>query len=490
MVESTALKIISLLCKTLESEAISYCHWKSNAALARSASGDNDLDLLVSRNDAHRFTEILNRFNFKEGLEYSSHKLPGVLNYYGYDEDSGRIVHVHVHYQLILGHDSTKNYCLPIEKHFLNSAVQGKLFRVPSSEFEYVIFVIRMVLKHSTWDTILALQGELSNSELQELAFLSQLVDINQVYKILEEFIPFIEINTFESCVQALRPMSSKISRIRAGHQLQRKLKSHARRFHIQDLFLKPCQRVIWGLQRRFARTSMRKKLASGGAMIAVVGGDGAGKSTVVNGIFEWLSHEFVTTKIHLGKPPWSFATFVIRAISKAGFLLGFSPNLHTTYYTYSVGDFSSFPGYMWLFREIFTAWDRYRQYSKGRKFASNGGIVICDRYPLPQIKLMDGVQAGNIIDTYQTSKLVNWLVKLEANLYQNILPPNLLIILRVDPEIAVQRRAGEDPNWIRSRSQEIWSYDWSDSSAYVVDACKTKEEVLAQIKHLVWSNI
>ncbi len=47
-----ALNLIFDLCQALAEEGISYCHWKSNNALDRSASGDNDLDLLVSRTDA------------------------------------------------------------------------------------------------------------------------------------------------------------------------------------------------------------------------------------------------------------------------------------------------------------------------------------------------------------------------------------------------------------------------------------------------------
>jgi hypothetical protein len=41
-------------------------------------------------------------------------QLPGVLDYYGYDWEAQRFVHVHAHYQLILGHGATKNYHIPI----------------------------------------------------------------------------------------------------------------------------------------------------------------------------------------------------------------------------------------------------------------------------------------------------------------------------------------------------------------------------------------
>lgn len=47
--EKSPVEIIHRLLQVLEYDRIAYCHWKSNNALARTAPGDNDLDLLVSR---------------------------------------------------------------------------------------------------------------------------------------------------------------------------------------------------------------------------------------------------------------------------------------------------------------------------------------------------------------------------------------------------------------------------------------------------------
>jgi len=163
------LDLVHELCNALAAQEISFCHWKSNNSLDRSFSGDNDLDLLVSRSDADRFTEVLLRLGFKQARTSSELQLPGVLSYYGYDEETEKFVHIHAHYQLIVGHDMTKNYRLPIEKSLLEFAFYDDLLRTPSHEFELIVFVIRMVLKHSTWDAILSLQGDLSNTEQKEL---------------------------------------------------------------------------------------------------------------------------------------------------------------------------------------------------------------------------------------------------------------------------------------------------------------------------------
>jgi hypothetical protein len=55
------LNLVRTLCEGLNSEGIEYCHWKSNARLHRSATGDNDLDLLIGRADGQRFAGIMCR---------------------------------------------------------------------------------------------------------------------------------------------------------------------------------------------------------------------------------------------------------------------------------------------------------------------------------------------------------------------------------------------------------------------------------------------
>jgi len=177
----STLGLVRTLCRALEAEGISYCHWKSNNALDRSASGDNDLDLLVSRADVPRFNSILGRLEFKLAKASSEKQLPGVVDYFGYDEAAGRLIHVHAHYQLVLGHDMAKNYRLPIEEPYLESAVQGELFKVPAVEFEFIVFVVRMVLKHYTWDVILGGQGSLKRAERAELDYLQARISQQRV---------------------------------------------------------------------------------------------------------------------------------------------------------------------------------------------------------------------------------------------------------------------------------------------------------------------
>jgi len=225
-----ALNLVLKLCQALDEEGITYCHWKSNNALDRSASGENDLDFLVSRADATRFSGLLARLGFKQVKAPVEKQMTGVLDYYGYDEQADKWVHVHAHYQLIMGHDMTKNFRLAIEKPYLESAVRSDVFKVPAVEFEFIVFVIRMILKHSTWDAIISREGRLKTSERRELAYLQARINQARVNEILKQHLPSISIDLFIDCVHALQPGCSVWTRVKTGQQLQIKLQASA--FH------------------------------------------------------------------------------------------------------------------------------------------------------------------------------------------------------------------------------------------------------------------
>ena len=480
--KQAALDLIVELCESLAALQVDYCHWKSNTFLNRSANGENDLDLLVSRNHARCFFEILYDLGFKETLIPKADELPGVRNYYGHDQKTGRLVHVHAHFQLVLGNDLSKNYRLPMEKAYLDSSVQRALFRVPSPEFELVVFVIRMVLKHSTWDSILMRHGQLSKSERSELEDLSTQETLAKIEAVLP-CLPGLNRSLFDLCLQSLQTGCPHWTRIRAGRQLQKALRTCARRPHALDVILKFSRRIWQPIQKRVFRRRPKSHFANGGLFIAIVGGDGAGKTTLIDELDGWLSEKFEVKKLHMGKPAWSWTTIMLRGILKLGRLLQLHP------FEGDIYEEALQPhGIPWFIRAICTARDRALTYIQSRRFSSNGSLVICDRYSFPGFMKMDGPQCEQATPN---SGKIYWLIKFlvgrEKYYYAQIQPPDVLIVLKVDPDIAVLRKVDETEASVRARSAEVWGLDWGKLSAYEVDANRSKQEVCARVKAIVW---
>lgn len=483
--ELVPLDLVRTLCEMLARDGITYCHWKSNWALDRSASGENDLDLLVSLRDAQRFTELLLRLGFKQARVPDTRRFPGVFHYYGFDSASGRLVHVHAHHHLVLGDDMTKNYRLPVEDEYLESAIQGILFKVPAPEFEFIVFVIRMVLKHDTWDAGLTSRSRLSLNERRELDDLVGLVDPERARLTLRRHLPMIDDDLFRRCVDSLQPGATPWFRMIVAHRLQQSLAAHGTYPEIADVMLRLSRRSYRRL-RRSAFGRRTQNTLDRGCLIAVVGGDGAGKTSAVDELHQWMSTTFRTARVHLGKPPRSTTTLVVRGCLRVGRLFGLVPDTQaaTTARTGPEG----FPGYPWLLSQVLTARDRHRTYVRARRLAAKGEIVISDRYPLPEIRLMDHPRSTSFLPSAHLNAVTKHLIDRERRYYQQILKPDLLIVLKVEPEIALGRKLDEKPGTLRARSAEIWNYEWRDGTACVIDANRSKDEVLGEIKSSVWS--
>ncbi|MDQ3147327.1 MAG: hypothetical protein M3R01_10435 [Actinomycetota bacterium] len=489
--EVSALRLVVELCRTLEEEGIRYCHWKSNEAIDRSATGENDLDLLIERADAQRFGTVLARLGFKEARPHASREVPGLVDHYGFDADAGRLVHLQAHYQLVLGDDMTKSFRLPVERAYLASSTQGPIFRVPSPEHELAVFVVRMMLKHASWDAQLCRQGDLAPSERRELVFLLERAPRAGLEQVVAELLPFVSLDLFRRCLASLEPGEDGWARATAGRQLERCLAAHTRRSRRVDIPLKVGRRAARVTQRHVLRRAARKRLTTGGAVIAVVGGDGSGKSTVVDQLEEWLGKAFPVERFHLGKPPRPLSSKLLRDTMRAGRLIGLFRSTRQPAEA-TRGDRGRpvpFPGPAWLLWHVVNGRDRRRAYADARRHATNGGIAICDRFPLAELSLMDGARAGGVAD----GSLGWWsraLRKVEQRCYDDIREPDILIVLRVDPEVAARRRPDQDNGFVRARAAEVMEVSWCRTSALVVDANRPQAEVIAVVKDHVWSSL
>ncbi len=486
------LSLILRLSASLEQSDVAYCHWKSNAALARSLLGDNDLDLLVRRSDSGRFHELLSALGFVR--TYRPGDTPaGIESFYGLDADTERLIHVHAHYQLVLGDDRTKNYRLPIEEAYIRSATAVDVLRLPAPEFELVVFVIRMTLKYCTWDEVLwnALRGRRagpSRSERHEFNYLIALADADRVVSVLAEHLPCVERRLFAECIEVLQSNVSVGRRVSAARRLEIALQPYARRSRRADRALRITRRIGVAAARRTGRAP-RNRLAAGGAIVGVMGGDGSGKTTALAAVETLLGSELDVRVMHLGKPRWSATTYAARAILKVIVLTadGLERRGRLAPARRLARLVSSYRPLVWL---LCTARDRHHAYRRAHRFAASGGLVLCDRYPHPRLASMEAPLIANRVDDRRDGRLLKAMIRREQKYHRSIAAPELLVVLRLDPEIAVSRKHEERPESVRTRGAEIWNIDWRAAGAHVIDASQSREAVARELRTLVWSTI
>jgi hypothetical protein len=315
--------LVGRFVRELDDRAITYCHWKSNEALAASASGENDLDLLVARADLARCRSLLHELGFVHAVQPPSRQIPGVIDYHGHDPGMSRPVHVHLHAVLVLGDDMTKNYRLPIEDAYLASATRQDGFLVPAPEYELLVFVLRMTLKHASWDAVLMAMGRLAASEERELAYLWERASLPDVRRLVDRLVPEVGTDLFDACLAAISGDVGPVRRLLIARRLERALAPFSRRALGQDTVLKITRRVYWLARRRVRPRSRRKGLSHGGLVVAIGGAaEPSERRQVVEQLDAWLRRDLAVLPLSYRAAPRRAARRAARFSGAGGVVL------------------------------------------------------------------------------------------------------------------------------------------------------------------------
>jgi len=474
---SSALAVVDRLATRLADVGVRYCHWKSNEALGLSLTGENDLDLLVARRDARSFRNVLDELGFVQVRPPRARQVLGLEDHLLRDGATGRIVHVQPHFELIVGDDMTKSFRLPIEDAFLESA-GGAPIPVPAPEMEYLVFLIRMTVKHCPLEALIARKGRLTVTERRELSWLEERIDLDLVETRRRELFPHLEADLWTAMRFAIESDAGLVTRARVGRRLLRCLRADARRSLVTDLMLKIGRRLATRIRRR----PRGKTLATAGLFVAVVGGDGSGKSSLVDAVVEEMSSLVAVHRVHLGKPPRGLLN---RAVTRPLRFLRRRGAFDATRQPPWV-EFATHPGFVFSIWHCLIARDRYRAYVRARRMSGRGHLVVSDRFPLVGISSMDGPRLAGLPDL-ERRLLLRTLARREAWYYRRIRPPDLLVVLRVPPEVAAERRQEQGDGFVMRRALEVWDADWEGTGAVVLDASAPHAAVIDAGLSEIW---
>jgi thymidylate kinase len=421
----------------------------------------------VDRASWAEFSDVVSGLGFKLALPPPGREAAGIVHWFGLDERTGQLIHVHAYQRLVIGSPWRTHYRLPLERALLDTATQRAVFRAPAPELEAVVLVLRQALRHEIWDGVRRESPRWLDGAITELDRVEEQVSRDRVFKALATHLPEVTPKLFERCRDSLLPNRSAHKRFAVKLALTRALASHASRPPV----FAPFER-IW---RRVSPHGSGHRLVGGGTVVALLGGDGSGKSTCADALRAWLGSDLATMHAHLGRPPRNLATFVAGLALKIGRRLGASKSLIA---------------HLELLRAGCTARDRFHLYRRARRFATAGGIAICERYPTREGWALAGPSEvqGFAMDaqSHFATRLRNW----ERRYYDRITAPDVTFLLRVDPETAVNRKTNEPAEYVRARARLTWDTDWSRSGAQIIDAAQPLPQVVATLKNDLWRQL
>lgn len=491
--------LVDCLLETFNNERINYCHWKSNIDLAQATSGEMDLDFLIGRESFQHVISILSRLGFKPTMVRWGANSPGISHYYGYDPVADRFAHVHLFSRVLTGESFLKSHLLPFESMLLQNTRYDGRMRVTSKSAELVLFTIRTYIKYGSLLDLVYLYKKTEKIK-SELNWLKDGSDLTTSLSLLNKYCPVIDEQLFLQCIKALENNGSLLQRIR----LARKVRSHIRIYskHTFLEWLSSLMKLAFTqVQRRVGSKKKNKVLQAGGAVIAIVGADATGKSTVVSETGKWLGKDFLVRIIHAGKPPTSWVTAPINMFLhlSRSFWPKLRPTIKANRSSSENGDSPQkgrgLGSLLYACRAVTLAWDRRNLLLQSWRAAAKGEIVISDRYPSNIIGAMDSprLKEVNGSDGWLTS-IYNKAARLEKQLYTQIPPPDLVVRLQVPVEIAKERnrlrsKPGEETDeYIESRHYHATDWQRTDTGrVFDVNTAQPLAETLLEIKDIIW---
>lgn len=491
----TPLPLIADLLAALHRRGVRYCHWKSTPSIGVALQGRTDLDLLVDRRHGSEFATTIRQVGFKPFISSAARRFPGVEDHIGHDEGSGRLVHLHVYFQLILGEEHVKNHRLPLEQAFLDGARERDGIMVPPPALELTVLGLRILLKYRETDALkdvlgLGRRGGIPPDARRELLALCEQVTDAELRTAMAKNLPAVDPDLVP---QLLAVVETNARDAWALRRLRGRARSGLRSFERL-----PRHQAVWAslrariprtpplrlVIRSLTRSNLRRKTPAGGGLtVAVVGPDGAGKSTIIAGLREWLAWRVNVREYYLGSARPSRRTRTLRAASRATRVAARRAP--------AIGPLTLLASVVTAARYLGDARDRAERVRAGRSLAARGAVVIFDRFPLPGVRVGDREMDGPRIPTipgWEDRSILRAMGERERELYAAIPPPDHIIWLSLDPAVALARKPNRLPGSVEEKARALEQASLEHLAPVTrVDAAQPLEDVLRTVRHAIW---
>jgi thymidylate kinase len=495
------LKALDVLFRELDSAGIRYCHWKSNDRLEAALAGEGDLDLLLAPGDRHEFEAVLSRLGYRIGRRPHWSHTPDTAHFYGLDEASGSFIHLHVYFRMVTGGSILKNHWLPFGPLALENPEPGQPVPTPRKDIDLATFVIRKMIEFGSPIEAVMVFREGAGVR-RELAWLAEGDNMNKAADLVAKVVPEIDRAFFLRCAEALLNGRSLVQKLRLGRSMSRRVSRFARIAPYRAAAAR-AHRLASRMAQKVFRNRHTSTLGDGGAIVAVVGPDATGKSTIGKELYRWLSAEFWTERVHAGRPPATWLTLVPQGVLP--FLRRAAPTFRTSSIAMTSAEengggraipLKGLRLWAWVARALMIAHDRQALLRRIHRLRAKGAIIVCDRYPSIEPGAMDSAQLSARMSDAPSGALFRACARLERSMYEAMPAPAVVLRLTVPVELAIVRNrsrekpAKEGEAYLRLRHDQARRPLYRAAAEIEVDTSGSLSETVKAAKTLVWRHL
>jgi hypothetical protein len=470
---------------------VRYCYWKSSRRAAAALAGGSDLDLLVGKESLHAAQRALLDCGFKLFPSIAPRDHPSIQSFLGYDDDSGAVIHVHLHARLVLGGALLKSYRIPWEDALLDRATApyDLPLRVLDPASEAVLLVVRACLELRRTDpVVLRNWAAMTRKFALDRADLAARVERDAVRQRASELLGEGLADGVTGALYDERPLEQQRALRRAVRRALARFRTYGAVERVAREAWRTAHWMFGALNKRVLLwpRPWSRFAPGGGIVVALLGVDGSGKTTLIRGLREWLGAEVDVLPLYLGtgggRP--SLLLLPLKLLVPLGSVLFRSKPKGASHGTVTDAP----PGA--AYSALLTVWatvlavEKRMKLIAGRRAASRGMVVITDRYPQDQIA---GFNDGPLLT--RLGRVPRWLRRFEASAYAlaRALPPDLVIKLVASPELIASREPTMDPTTASRRTAELQLLSFPGSLTVDIAASQPAADVLRLAKRQIW---
>jgi thymidylate kinase len=212
--------------------------------------------------------------------------------------------------------------------------------------------------------------------------------------------------------------------------------------------------------------------------LIALVGSDGSGKSTVGEALLAWMREQRPTELCHLGKQTGNIG----RTIGQWP-LIGQRFEKTLTTKADKVKDAKG-PGLLTGIVIYLFSMRRVYRFKRMLRHRAQGIAILTDRYPQNEIPgPMDGIGLTNV-----HGPILRWLARRERAHYDWMAAhrPDLVLRLTVDFDTAFARKPDHRPSSLKTKIADIARLTFGGAPVVDIDTSRPLDEVLANAKEAI----